>query len=382
MKKFFKKTEGFTLVELIVVIAILGILAGVGTVGYSGYIKKANEAADNQLLGTINHAFATACLENGVDAVSLSGVSIQLEGEAGNKTVKSVSKYDDDFKKYYAGNETSAFKTISELYFVKGLFTRMSEEMAALQKYLIDNFGDEIAKVQGSIYHEIGYGALAGQIDNATSMMAVIAENDTSGFYELLNGDGNWDTLLGYFENDEELDALVLKKIEQLKNSSDDYKNMSDSELDAIAINHLLANTAVLTAAQNTTAINNDFIAALGNGTAVSMLKTSTDGGDATSDTVAQAAFAYAMYTSYKASIGETPSGEVDLMDVYDTLETEGFQDYMNNDSAADKDGYLGAMQLIVGSANNADSSTINDILLNGFNSSELVGLMQNVTAN
>ena len=49
MKKFFKKTEGFTLVELIVVIAILGILAGVGTVGYSGYIKKANMAADQQL---------------------------------------------------------------------------------------------------------------------------------------------------------------------------------------------------------------------------------------------------------------------------------------------------------------------------------------------
>ena len=60
--KTLRGKAGFTLVELIVVIAILGILAGVGTVGYSGYIKKANEAADQQLLGFVNQAFAAACL--------------------------------------------------------------------------------------------------------------------------------------------------------------------------------------------------------------------------------------------------------------------------------------------------------------------------------
>ena len=37
---------GFTLVELIVVIAILAILAGVAVPAYSGYIKKAEQAAD------------------------------------------------------------------------------------------------------------------------------------------------------------------------------------------------------------------------------------------------------------------------------------------------------------------------------------------------
>lgn len=54
MKKFWKKTEGFTLVELIVVIAILGILSGVGTVGYSGYVKKANMAADMALASEVS----------------------------------------------------------------------------------------------------------------------------------------------------------------------------------------------------------------------------------------------------------------------------------------------------------------------------------------
>ena len=43
----FKKTGGFTLVELIIVIAILAILSSVAVAGYSRYIEKANEAAND-----------------------------------------------------------------------------------------------------------------------------------------------------------------------------------------------------------------------------------------------------------------------------------------------------------------------------------------------
>ena len=61
----FKKNGGFTLVELIVVIAILAILAGVAVPAYSGYIAKANQAADIVTLDAIKAGVAAAYAEEG-----------------------------------------------------------------------------------------------------------------------------------------------------------------------------------------------------------------------------------------------------------------------------------------------------------------------------
>lgn len=88
MKKFWKKTEGFTLVELIVVIAILGILAGVGTVGYSGYIKKANMAADQQLASGVANILQ---LEHYAD-MNASGYVILSKDKAPSVEDKTISE--------------------------------------------------------------------------------------------------------------------------------------------------------------------------------------------------------------------------------------------------------------------------------------------------
>lgn len=71
---------GFTLVELIVVIAILGILAGVGTVGYSGYIKKANMAADEQLISEVKHALTLGYYSRAIGASDRGSIILTTNG--------------------------------------------------------------------------------------------------------------------------------------------------------------------------------------------------------------------------------------------------------------------------------------------------------------
>lgn len=56
--------EGFTLVELIVVIAILAILGGVAVPAYGGYVKKANMTADQTLISEVANALTLQYYSN------------------------------------------------------------------------------------------------------------------------------------------------------------------------------------------------------------------------------------------------------------------------------------------------------------------------------
>lgn len=73
----FKSNKGFTLVELIVVIAILAILAGIAVPAYTGYIEKAEQSADLQVLGSVNTAAQGLAAAEGV---SVTKITVDADG--------------------------------------------------------------------------------------------------------------------------------------------------------------------------------------------------------------------------------------------------------------------------------------------------------------
>ena len=107
----FKSNGGFTLVELIVVIAILAILAGVAVPAYSGYISKANEAADYTMLDTVKTAAFFLTMEKEPEAVvtriDVSESAVTVTTETKTYSDLAMSEFIDEIK--FKSNTASAF---------------------------------------------------------------------------------------------------------------------------------------------------------------------------------------------------------------------------------------------------------------------------------
>lgn len=110
-----KKNGGFTLVELIVVIAILAILAGVAVPAYSGYIKKANDAAVvSELSAVLTAAQASKATSDGGEVSSIN------VGSDGTIKVDNVAVTDgSDFDTFY-GSHTFDTTILANTSYVSG----------------------------------------------------------------------------------------------------------------------------------------------------------------------------------------------------------------------------------------------------------------------
>lgn len=135
MKKFKERMAeraGFTLVELIVVIAILGILTAVAVPAYTGYVEKAHEASDTQLLSAANTAFAAACVENGITNTDvtkadlnvsnkkITGITVETLAAGVTATANDIQ---DSFAVYFTGNTDTELGYYGSFTYADGNFT-------------------------------------------------------------------------------------------------------------------------------------------------------------------------------------------------------------------------------------------------------------------
>jgi len=401
MKKFWKKTEGFTLVELIVVIAILGILAGVGTVGYSGYVKKANMAADQQLLASLNQAFAVACIENGEDAVNVTANSITLTDGKVAETALAVSvpteKADEieaSFWKYFSENKDSEFKVYQFLSYdqSKGMFENEEGEsyngfrytQEAVDKYLQTTLGKNVGSaamvglvnnVTGSLGNTIGQVALptalaSGSYKDAAAKALGLADAAAYDAYILEQKNAAEQKYLeeaGYASMTNPVQKLQTEQA--AKRAAEEAKSRIEKNLVAMvgAQNAQQAGGTILNILKGADAYN----------TISGNVKDASEKNNALG--IAQSALAYALYESYVQNTPGVTASETDFVAQLSDP-TSGFKAYLNDSSNSaqiqtDLEGYLVAMEMVGAQ----DVDVIKSVATEGFESSGLLGALEHI---
>ena len=340
--------KGFTLVELVVVIAVLAILAGIAVPLYAGYIDKAHEAADLQLLDSMNTAFAAACAARGIDPRALDSEEVNIVTEGGRNAVAGLTiptfgsvgeAIGEDFRILFGGNSETEFRTydVSELSLQGGVFTRDGNPLGA--RWNNSNFKGNAAALLGSLDD------LSGAITSSATLNAILRQlNDNPELYpELAEAFGDFPGVIkAYGFRTTERGNVAILFIAQ------------DSE--KLDVNTAYSNVnTVISALQGIEELSPDSESL---DSTVEML--SHWGGDTTALT--KVSLAYAVATGFFKSEYCDEEEQVDfqgnsLTDALNYIKAAAgssqFQRYLENEGRADVSAYLAAMSLL---DRNADS--------------------------
>ena len=133
-----KKTKGFTLIELMIVIAIIGILAAIALPAYSSYMKKAKFTEATQQVESVKTQVALCIQEFGINNVSKHctnsqegfGWEIKANGDYKTKYVDTIDVSSANATDANSGTTKKALTTIT--------VTVNSTQFGAAYKYVLE----------------------------------------------------------------------------------------------------------------------------------------------------------------------------------------------------------------------------------------------------